>query len=316
MSPIKDFSKAQIVEITDDRENQRLDNFLIQYYKQLPKARIYRLIRKGEVRINGGRVKPDARLMVGDKVRIPPVKDLIVSESKTIAVKDQRRLMDGILYEDNDLLILNKPPGMAVHAGSGVDYGAIDVIKSLSDSRDDWRLAHRLDQGTSGCLMIAKNMKVLRALQEALNQGQIEKTYVAILVGHWKYPKEKCVDLPLSRDAQGPSDRLVSVDEEEGKVAISHFTLLKQFKKHCLVEVRIETGRTHQIRVHAESLGLPVLGDRKYGLASANEFALEIGIKRLCLHATRLRLIHPTRGEPLEVSVPFDAALLECLSKL
>lgn len=313
MTDEKDFSRVQQLEISADRADQRLDNYLIQYFKHLPKSRVYRLIRKGEVRVNRGRVGASYRLRLGDCLRIPPVKNLEVQANKVIPESLKALLLSRIIYADADLLVLDKPPGIAVHGGSELAYGVIDILRAISPTQAEWQLVHRLDKGTSGCLLIAKSLKVLRALQAAFQANQVEKIYQAILVGAWQKPKQLIVDAPLARNQLASGERFVCLDET-GKSAESVFTLIRATSQHSLVEVALKTGRTHQIRVHAQSIGQPILGDDKYGSRQANKLASQLGIKQICLQASRLRFIHPVRGEPIVCQIPFDTEMLTTLN--
>lgn len=313
MNKPSDFSKVQHLEIDAQHAQQRLDNFLISYFKKLPKSRIYRLIRKGEVRVNKGRCKVDQRLQVGDQLRIPPVRDLVAVETVSVPTSAKQRLADCVCYQDDDFLIVNKPAGMAVHPGSGQPFGVIEVLQQMGADRDGWRLVHRLDKDTSGCLLIAKNLPTLRSLQQLFQSGGIEKTYHAVLVGKWRYPRHKIVEKSLLRNQLQSGERMVQVDEM-GKSAHSEFHLQQQYRRHCTVRVAIQTGRTHQIRVHAAALGLPVLGDDKYGDRQANRLAAQHGLKRMCLHAEQLRFIHPIKGEPLVVQCSLDPVIEQWLA--
>ena len=258
-------NKVRLQTIDENAENQRLDNYLLKHLKGVPKSRIYRIVRKGEVRVNKGRKNCDYKLQIGDIVRIPPIR---VSETKEIVVNDNLKelLKNAIIYEDEFLMVINKPAKLAVHGGSGITLGVIDIIRQMYNPTLE--LVHRLDRATSGCLIIAKKRSVLRDLNKQIADGKMEKIYKAVVLGKWS-KKRHTVDAPLFTNSRE------TVVESKGKQAISHFYPLKNFQKNevdlSLVEVLIETGRTHQIRVHAQYQKHPVLGDEKYGDKEINK---------------------------------------------
>ncbi len=291
-------------------QGQRLDNYLIKILKGVPKSHIYRVIRKGEVRVNKGRKKADYKLKVDDVVRIPPIK---VSEKKPSHVSDnlKKLLSDAILYEDKGLLIINKPSGVAVHSGSGVDTGVIEALREMY--KDPVELVHRLDRATSGVLLVAKKRSVLKNLHEQLNKHEMEKRYTALVKGVWS---KKChtVDAPLYQNSR------YTVVDAKGKHAVSHFQPLKNFNsedfKASLVEVTIETGRTHQIRVHAKYSGHSLAGDDKYGDKEFDRLVKFKGLNRLFLHAHQLIFTNPVTGDIQKVNAPLSVELQEFLEKL
>jgi len=270
---------------TADDAGQRIDNYLLRVLRGVPRTRVYRLLRKGEVRVNGGRVKPAYRLQEGDLVRLPPVRAERHPDGR-LPPAALERLRDSVLYEDERCLVIDKPQGLAVHAGSGLAAGVIDGMRELRPDLGGLELVHRLDRDTSGCLLLARGRPALRVLQQELRDGGFDKTYAALLVGHWAGP-ETTVDLALRRDVLSSGERMVRPDAT-GKSARSHFRRLCGSDRLTLAEVVIDTGRTHQIRVHAASLGHPVLGDSKYGDAPAARAALGRKPPRLYLHAWRL----------------------------
>lgn len=301
------------LEITPEHAGQRLDNFLLRELKGAPKSLIYRILRKGEVRLNGGRVQPHYRLQTGDTVRIPPVRLAEREEQAFRPPKDVvERLQEAVLYEDREVLVLNKPAGLAVHKGSGLAFGVIEVLRALRPEDAFLELAHRLDRETSGCLMLAKTPAALRLIQEALRAGQMEKRYLALVRGYWNHgPRE--VNLPLRRNVLRSGERMVEV-MDDGKPARTQFSPVSLFRLASLLEVNIATGRTHQIRVHAAHMGHPLAGDDKYGDAAFNRVMTEQGLRRLFLHAHSLTA--PLGGREIAVSAPLDAELkevLECL---
>ena len=300
--------------ITADDAGQRLDNFLRRELKGAPKSLIYRIVRTGEVRLNGGRVSPDRRLQAGDMLRIPPVR-LGEREERPLRVSPglAERLRAAVLYEDRELLVLDKPAGLAVHKGSGLDYGVIEVLRALRPNEPFLELAHRLDRETSGCLALAKTPAALRALQDALRTGRVEKRYLALVRGYWNHgPRE--VNQPLRRNVLRGGERMVEV-LDDGKPARTHFRPVSLHKPASLLEARIDTGRTHQIRVHAAHVGHPLAGDEKYGDADFNRLMTEqYGLRRLFLHAHSLNL--PLGGRDIAVSAPLDAELKAVMDRL
>ncbi len=300
--------------IEPDLAGQRIDNFLLTVLKGVPRSHIYRILRKGEVRVNRGRVKPQYRLQAGDRVRIPPLR---LAPAKTPPRVDHpalARLQARVLYEDKDLLVVNKPAGMAVHGGSGVDFGVIEALRQLYPRARRLELVHRLDRDTSGCLVVAKKTSVLRSLHEALRGEGMEKRYLALVAGRFA-AGETVVDRPLRKNVLRSGERLVSIDAG-GKPAQTVFSLQQAFAGASLLEVRLLTGRTHQIRVHAASLGHPLAADDKYGDAAFNRRMARLGLRRLFLHARSLRFAHPSSGESLYLTAPLDEDLKQLLQRL
>jgi len=291
-------------------EGQRLDNYLLKHLKGVPKSHIYRVIRKGEVRVNKGRKKAEYKLQLDDVVRIPPIR---VSESGQVEASDNLKqlLTNSILYEDKGLLIINKPSGLAVHSGSGVTIGVIETLRGMY--KDPVELVHRLDRATSGVLLIAKKRSVLKNLHEQLNQHQMEKRYTALVKGAWS-KKRHTIDAPLYQNSR------YTVVDNKGKTAISHFQPLKNFHlddfEASLVEVLIETGRTHQIRAHAKHAGHPIAGDDKYGDPSFDQQIKDKGLKRLFLHAHQLTFTNPLTNEIQKVQAPLTQDLQDFLNQL
>ncbi|HET6654683.1 MAG TPA: RluA family pseudouridine synthase [Gammaproteobacteria bacterium] len=292
---------------------QRVDNFLFRELKGVPKGHVYRLLRTGQVRVNGGRVKPTSRLQAGDDIRIPPVKQASAKPGVP-AGQDLRWLADCIIYEDDSLLVLNKPAGLAVHGGSGLSLGAIEALRALRPQAPYLELVHRLDRETSGCLLIAKRRSRLRAMHELLRNGQVEKKYLALLSGHLN--DAGAVNAPLRKHPVAGGERRVHVDEESGKAAETHFKPLTNYSGGTLVEARIVTGRTHQIRVHAAHLGHPVAGDEKYGEHETNREWRGLGLKRMFLHAASIGFTAPWNDVPLAFNAPLDEELRGVLDRL
>jgi 23S rRNA pseudouridine955/2504/2580 synthase len=301
----------------------RLDRFLGRQLSDLPRTRLYRLVRKGEVRVNGKRASIDQRLVVGDDVRIPPVRveaPPAAGDGAAGAGGAKRgsrvpptmiaAVSTAILYEDERLLAINKPAGMAVHGGSGLSFGVIEALRAARpDEADSLELVHRLDRDTSGVLLVARKASVLRMLHASLREGDdFEKRYLALLAGHWQLGKKR-IDAPLRTDLRVGGERTVKVDAS-GKPSSSAFAPVQFFGTLAtLMEVSIDTGRTHQIRVHAAHAGHPLAGDEKYGDADFNKRMREVGLQRMFLHAASLSFTWPDRGTPFSVSAPLPAEL-------
>jgi len=304
---------VRTVEVDENNDGQRLDNFLTSQLKGVPRSWIYRVLRRGEVRVNKGRCKPHRRLRIGDIVRIPPVRQASPGGAKP-SESAVKKIEESIIYEDDLIIVLNKPAGVAVHGGSGLAHG---VIERMRDGRPDARfleLVHRLDRETSGCLMIAKRRAALRALQELQRSGAIEKRYLALLAGRIRKGRWRA-DLPLRKNTLKSGERIVRVDPE-GKPASTVFRVMERFAHHTLVEAELETGRTHQIRVHAAAGGHPIAGDPKYGLDDDNRALRDRGLRRLFLHAASLRFVWPGTGEPFQVEAPLPLELQQLLQAL
>ena len=301
---------ARLVTVDEFSIGQRLDNYLLKQLKGVPKSHIYRIIRKGEVRVNKGRKKAEYRLQLEDIVRIPPIR---TASEKVIKPSDNLIdvLNQSILYEDNGLMILNKHHGMAVHGGSNVSVGLIEALKTKY--KQPIELVHRLDRSTSGCLILAKKRSVLKALHEQLVQHQMEKRYIALVNNSWS-KKRHTIDAPIYQNSR------YSVIDAKGKQAVSHFHPLKNFQKDdfsaSLVEVVIETGRTHQIRVHAKYADHPIAQDDKYGDQLFDKLMKEKGLNRLFLHAKSITFTNPTTNEIQKVVAPLPIELEDFLNKL
>ena len=301
---------ARLVTVDEFSIGQRLDNYLLKQLKGVPKSHIYRIIRKGEVRVNKGRKKAEYRLQLEDIVRIPPIR---TASEKAIKPSDNliEVLNQSILYEDNGLMILNKHHGMAVHGGSNVSVGLVEALKA--GYKQPIELVHRLDRSTSGCLILAKKRSVLKALHEQLVQHQMEKRYIALVKNSWS-KKRHTVDAPIYQNSR------YSVIDAKGKQAVSHFHPLKNFQKDdfsaSLVEVVIETGRTHQIRVHAKYADHPIAQDDKYGDRLFDKMMKEKGLNRLFLHAKSVTFTNPMTNEIQKVVAPLPIELENFLNKL
>jgi len=272
------------VEVTQDRDGQRLDNFLLARLKGVPRSVIYRVIRKGQVRVNGGRAKPASRLKTGDMVRVPPAPGR-KEGSADIPPKVVQLLNESVCYEDRHIMVINKPAGMAVHGGSGLSWGVIDVVRKIRPGRNV-DLVHRLDRETSGCLMLALDGDALRDLNRQVKDNEIDKRYLCLLDGHLKESRVE-VHAAISKFERS-GERFMQVDAG-GKSAHTTFRLIQNFGPCSFVEAQLHTGRTHQIRVHADHLGSALVGDKKYAGAARQKFWKEQGAKRLFLHAHQLR---------------------------
>ena len=307
-------SGVQHVVISDDIAGQRLDNFLLSYVKGVPKTRLYRAIRKGEVRINGSRTQPSYRLQTGDNVRIPPLR-VAKREPKTLLSRDQARaedLNERIIYEDRDLIVLNKPTGIAVHGGSGLSFGVIESLRAVRPN-EQLELVHRLDKDTSGCLVIAKRKSALRAIHSLLRSGQVQKTYLAVVKGQWRGGDS--ITAPLLKQVLQSGERIVRVSEQ-GQASQTDFDIVDYFPSSTLLSVKPITGRTHQIRVHTAFVGNPILGDVKYGNEAFNERWKKLGLERLFLHASQIAFQLPQANAPLVVSAPVDKQWAEGIKQL
>lgn len=295
---------VQLLEVSAGLEGQRIDNFLLARLKGVPKTMIYRILRKGEVRVNKGRIKPDYKIKAGDVVRVPPIRMTQADEPAPIAKGLLERLEAAIVYEDKGLIVLNKPAGIAVHGGSGLNYGVIEAFRQIRPQNKEMELVHRLDRDTSGLLMIAKRRSMLRYLHEALRGDGVDKGYMALVRGRWPATRKQ-VDAPLQRSNLRSGERLVEVNPE-GKEALTLFKVLRRFGDYAtLVEASPITGRTHQIRVHALYAGHAIAGDSKYGDDIFSKEIRELGGKRLFLHASDLKVTLPD-GEVLAVHADPD----------
>lgn len=305
---------VQYVTIEPDFAGQRIDNYLVTRLKGIPKTHIYRILRKGEVRVNKKRIQPSYRLQEGDQVRLPPLK----LDAPQTPPKPNKNLMailaDRILYEDNALLIINKPAGIAVHGGSGVKLGLVEALRCMYPKFPHLELAHRIDLDTSGCLILAKKRSALRELHELLRNGEVNKIYLALTKGHWK-TSDLTVDAPLQKNYLAGGERIVKVNKE-GKTSLTVFKPIEKYKDSTLMEVILHTGRTHQIRVHAQYRGHPLACDEKYGDKDFNKEIRQTGLKRLFLHSHIIEFTLPSTGKKIKVTAPLDEDLEACLKGL
>jgi 23S rRNA pseudouridine955/2504/2580 synthase len=303
-------SKVLWLEITEDISSQRLDNFLITQLKGVPKSYIYRIVRKGEVRVNKGRADVKYRLMTGDIIRIPPIRrPEQAASTATVSRHLTELLQNNILFEDEALLVMNKPPGFAVHGGSGIDSGIIEALRLINPQQKFLELVHRLDRDTSGCLLIAKKRSALRTLHEQFRTDKITKTYRAILAGQWAR-KKIIIDQPLQKNVSKGGERMVIVTKT-GKESQTIFRRLQLFRSATLVEASPVTGRTHQIRVHAAYMNHPIIGDERYGFDEINKAYKAKGYKKLFLHAESLQFAHPVSGQTIKITAPLPQHFID-----
>jgi 23S rRNA pseudouridine955/2504/2580 synthase len=306
-------SGVRFLTVHEDSTGQRLDNYLMRELKGVPKTRLYRALRKGEIRVNKGRIKADYRLVAGDQVRIPPLRQPQPGQAPTIPRYWAEKLQTQVVYEDGDLLVLDKPSGLAVHGGSGLNFGLIECLRQIRPDDRRLELVHRLDRDTSGLILVARRPAILRELHRQLRENEIDKRYLALVAGEW--PRHnRLVDAPLAKNVLKSGERMVRVSKQ-GKAAVTEFSVLERFGSATLLEVKPITGRTHQIRVHAQHAGCPLLGDAKYGSERDEALCAELGLKRLFLHASQLRLVLPDTG-PLELKAALDRELENTLEIL
>jgi 23S rRNA pseudouridine955/2504/2580 synthase len=309
-----EFNKVQFITVDADFEGQRVDNYLKNILKGVPKSMIYRIIRKGEVRVNKGRVKPEYKLKGGDYLRVPPVRVSEPNELPSTNLSKVASLESHILYEDDVLIVLNKPSGMAVHGGSGLSFGVIESLRALRPQQKFLELVHRLDRATSGCLLIAKKRSALKHIHEQLRLKTVDKRYQALVHGIWAQNRFK-VKAPLQKNVLKSGERMVFVNPE-GKPSETKYRILNQYEDATLVEASPVTGRTHQIRVHCQHAGHSIALDDKYGEQAFDARMKSLGLNRLFLHAHSIRFIHPKTSEQVRYEAPLDSQLTSVLEKL
>lgn len=307
---------ARRVRASEASAGQRLDNFLLRVLAGVPRSRIYRLLRRGEVRVNGGRKQADYRLASGDEVRLPPLRAASAPAGTARRVPDALLAIvsEAILHEDERLLVVDKPAGLAVHGGSGLAFGAIEALRALRPD-EPLELVHRLDRDTSGCLLVARNRPALRVAHALLRDGAVEKQYTALVAGRWRLGC-KTIDAPVVTNARQGGERVVRV-HHSGKIAVSVFDPVTPYGKVAtLMNVAIRTGRTHQIRVHAGFAGHPVAGDEKYGDREFNARMRSLGLRRMFLHASSVAFRWPDTGAPFRAEAALPAELQAVLDRL
>ena len=292
---------VRLVTVTENQDGQRIDNYLFRIFKGVPKSHVYRILRSGEVRVNKKRIDQTYRLQAGDIIRIPPVKT---------AKREEKRIPDArfdILYEDDSILVINKPAGVAVHGGSGVSFGVIEQLRAMRPEAKFLELVHRLDKETSGILVLAKKRSALTRLHEQIREGAIDKRYQALVHGNWKNQRQH-VRLPLLKYHTADGERRVRVDAA-GQASHTVFNVLRHYPDFTLLEAELKTGRTHQIRVHLASSGFVIAGDEKYGDYELNRQLQkgkkgEDALKRMFLHACKITFVHPETGKPVTITAP------------
>jgi 23S rRNA pseudouridine955/2504/2580 synthase len=299
---------VSFLEIDENDASQRIDNFLFKHLKGVPKSHVYRILR-GEVRVNKKRVDQTYRLKIGDLLRIPPIRVAQKPETEFIPA-----LEFPILYEDDALLAVNKPSGVAVHGGSGVSFGVIEQMRRARPQAKFLELVHRLDRETSGVLLLAKKRSALTALHEIMREGNSDKRYLTLVLGQWKNARQH-VKLPLHKFDTPQGEKRVMV-REGGQESHTIFTLQKSWTEFSLLEAELKTGRTHQIRVHLSHLGFPIAGDDKYGDFARNKALMKQGLKRMFLHARSISFSHPLTGEPLVIEAPLPKELESFIARL
>ena len=311
ISKIKDLSNASTLVVGAEGDDQRVDNFLFRHCKGVPRSHIYRILRTGQVRVNSGRVDATHKLREGDRLRIPPIR---VAPAKAGRGPVPQGPELPLVYEDEGLLVVDKPSGVAVHGGSGISFGVIERMRAARPKLKLLELVHRLDRDTSGLLMLAKKRSILVRLHELLRAGEIDKRYLVLVKGRWTRA-ERSVSLPLRKYLTGAGERRVSVDSE-GKSAQTVFRLERHLRDFTLLSAELRSGRTHQIRVHLAHLGYPIAGDDKYGDFELNRALSARGLKRMFLHAAELTLTHPASGAVLRLTSPLPAALAQFVENL
>jgi len=309
-SPDSAVTSVRKVRIDSELAGQRIDNFLRRELQGVPKGRLYRILRRGEVRVNGGRIRAEYKLREGDEVRIPPVRIRVPGDAPSAG--SAARIADRIIYEDKRLLVIDKPTGVAVHGGSGISHGVIEMLRHARPELKDLSLVHRLDKETSGCLVLAKRRSTLRELHERFREGVVEKNYLALVVGDWQFG-EQLIDKPLLVQNRKNGERHVVVSSG-GKPAQTRVQLSRTFGKYSLLQCAPKTGRTHQIRVHLQSLEHPIAGDERYGDEEENRRVKKFGLKRLFLHAQSIAFPDDS-GNELHFTAPLADDLERFLTK-
>lgn len=296
---------------------QRIDNYLVTKLKGVPRSKIYSILRKGEVRVNKGRIKPNYRLQANDVVRVPPLLTTITTADSFAITANQVasfNLNQAIVYEDDNLLIINKPAGLAVHGGSGLKFGLIELLRILRPEDSNLELIHRIDRDTSGCVMLSKNHAMLRAMHALFRDGKIQKKYHTLVKGY--VAGDFIVNDPLKKFTLSSGERMVRVNPTEGQAALTEFVLLERYHGASMLQAMPITGRTHQIRVHTAHRGLPIVGDDKYGTKQFNQTMRKTGLKRLFLHARELIFRCPITGQNITVQAPYDQDWISGLANL
>ncbi|NMP15571.1 23S rRNA pseudouridine(955/2504/2580) synthase RluC [Thalassotalea sp. Y01] len=312
--PNADRPKVRFITVDEDSAGQRIDNFLLRTLKGVPKSMIYRLLRKGEVRVNKKRTKPEYKLQTDDLIRVAPIRVSEKTDIVSTKLDKVSRLEQSILFEDDCLIVINKPSGMAVHGGSGLSFGLIEALRALRPQAKMLELVHRLDRDTSGCLVVAKKRSALRHLHEQLRSKKVQKFYHALVKGHWPTKLTKVTE-GLRKNELKSGERVVIVDNVQGKESETRYRVIKHFEGASLVRAFPVTGRTHQIRVHCQCSGFPIACDAKYGAEDFTATMNKQGLKRLFLHAHSIEFEHPRSAERVRFEAPYDAQLTAILKK-
>ncbi len=311
---IGNYQRARQVVIGAGNEGQRIDNYLRTCLKGVPKSRIYRILRRGEVRVNKGRIRHDYRLQLGDVIRIPPLRCPQKTPPPVPGSHVFERIQGAIIHEDNSLLVLDKPAGMAVHGGSGMSFGVIEALRAMRPAAHFLELVHRLDRDTSGCLVVAKKRSALRRMHAMLRNKDMEKSYLALVKGTWNIDLRR-VDVPLRKNLLRSGERVVRV-VADGKQAITEFDSISVGERASLIQANLVTGRTHQIRVHTSHIGYPIAGDEKYGDDTFNRWMRGEELRRLFLHAWKLAFNHPDTEEKVYLQAPLGEDLHRVVERL
>jgi 23S rRNA pseudouridine955/2504/2580 synthase len=306
-------NKANNLTITENSAGQRIDNFLFNKLKDIPKTRIYRMLRKGEVRVNKKRISPPYKIQANDVIRIPPFWNEIAATKKEPGNNLVKLLLDSIIFEDDKILVINKPSGIASHSGSGIAHGVIEILRAARPDLENLELVHRIDRDTSGCLILAKTRAALVELHKLIREGKILKKYILLVRGFWKNG-EQVINTVLSKNQSHSGEHIVEVSPK-GKESITIFRPVKTDLNMSLLEAELKTGRTHQIRVHATHIGYPIAGDKKYGDKKFNKEMKALGINRLFLHAKEMRFTW-SDGTKVNLVVPLDVQLVEVMSQV
>lgn len=310
-----EYQQVRWYQVTEQELDQRIDNFLLRLLKGVPKSLVYRIIRKGEVRVNKSRVKPEYKLALQDVIRIPPIRIAQAQqEQPNPKLQKIQQLEQAILYEDKDFLAINKPSGLAVHGGSGLSYGLIEGLRSLRPHYAYLELVHRLDRDTSGILLVAKKRQALLQLQEQLKNKTMKKIYLALVGGRWPQQIKKCQE-PLLRITLKSGERVVR-PSPDGKASLTIFRLREQFRQAALIEASPITGRTHQIRVHTFAVGQPILGDAKYNNEWSRKLTADLQVERLFLHAANLTFQHPRTQQEIFLEAPLPLELVKIIKNI
>lgn len=310
-----DKPKVRFITIDSEDAGQRIDNFLLRTLKGVPKSHLYRLMRKGEIRVNKKRIKPVYKLAINDVLRIAPIRVSEKTDNVSTGLNIVASLEKQILFEDDRLIVINKPSGMAVHGGSGLSFGLIEALRALRPDARMLELVHRLDRDTSGCLVIAKKRSALRNLHEQLRNKKVQKFYHALVKGHWPTKLTRVTD-GLKKNDLKSGERVVVVDNVNGKESETRFRVIQRYRGATLVRAFPVTGRTHQIRVHCQANGHSIAMDTKYGHEGFDEDMKNKGLKRLFLHAASIEFTHPNTEERLKIEAPLEPSLEKLLSKL